>query len=96
MKMAMRCYFQDVGYCKYGVECKFQHYKEVCKERTCRSRYCQRRHPRPCRNFFLKHYCRFGEACKFGHFYDCENCENLKFLKVEKILKEKDDMIEKN
>ena len=98
--MKAKCYFQDRGFCKYDLECRFQHSYEVCQERNCRSKSCPKRHPRPCRKFFLKGYCRFGQLCRYSHNFDCEACENFKFLmkkemkKVDVIVKEKDDLID--
>ena len=99
--MRTKCYFQDVGFCKYNERCQFQHSEGVCPESTCRSRSCSKRHPRPCRNFFIKRYCRFGQSCKYAHTFECEPCENLKFLidkenkRVVSIVKEKDETIVK-
>ena len=92
-------YCQNHGFCKYDVKCKFQHSEGVCQERDCRSRSCPRRHPRPCRNFFLKKYCRFGQACRYDHRFDCEDFKfliNKEMQKGDVIAKEKNDKININ
>ena len=83
--MVAKCYHNDCGFCKFGQRCRFHHPDQVCRERACQNKSCQRRHPKPCRNFFLRKYCRFGNDCKFGHSFDCENCENLIYLIDEQI-----------
>ena len=79
--MVVIFHFQDTGFCKYKRRCKFKHYQEeVCREVGCRNTDCWKRHPKPCRNFFIKKFCRFGQECKYDHEYSCEACDNLKFL----------------
>ena len=98
--MRPKCYFQDVGFCKYDAGCRFQHSEGVCQERHCRTRNCSKRHPRPCRDYFLSKSCRFGKDCMFSHIFYCEDCDNFKSLinkemkKVTIIEKVKDDIIE--
>ena len=46
-------------------------------------------------------YCKFGSKCKFDDTYDCENCDNLKYLidkesdKVSERVVEKDKALAK-
>ena len=101
MKMeATKCWFQNSGFCKFQVNCKFKHVEGVCQETNCRNKSCSRRHPRKCRYFFLRNYCRFGQDCRYDHNFDCEACPNLKFLlnkemeKVDSVTAEKDAIIE--
>ena len=54
--MVVKCYFNDCGFCKYGLGCRFNHSEQVCRDSACLNRNCYRRHPRPCRNFFLRNY----------------------------------------
>ena len=99
--MNVKCYFQDSGYCKFGTNCNLLHPEVICRERNCRSKSCPKRHPKPCRNFFIRRYCRFGQSCKYDHIFDCEICDNLKYLvakeieRAENAIEEKDDIIEK-
>ena len=85
--MVAKCYHNDCGFCKFGQGCRFSHPDQVCREKACQNRGCQRKHPKPCRNFFLRKYCRFGNNCKFEHSCDCQNCYNLIFL-LDKQVKE--------
>ena len=50
------CHYNNTGYCKFGYNCKFQHYFEICQKKICRDRMCNFRHPKTCR---------FGINCKF-------------------------------
>lgn len=88
--MATKCHFQDSGFCKYDRKCRFKHSEEVCRKPTCRNTSCPKRHPRPCRNFFLQKQCRFGQDCQYDHFFSCEVCDNLKFLIKKEIKKTKE------
>ena len=97
--MAVKCSFNNFGFCKFEEECRFEHPIEVCRVTSCQTRNCLKRHPKACRNHFLKKHCRFGKNCKYDHFFDCESCENLKYMiqkeeqLADKRLKEKDEAI---
>ena len=78
--MVGKCYHNDRGFCRYRGNCTFRHSEVVCREPNCRNRSCWKRHPKPCRNFFLTHFCRFGHDCKYDHHFSCEDCGNLKYL----------------
>ena len=43
------------------------HLKEVCQNRACDYRKCNKRHPRPCRIFSINGFCRFGTSCRYSH-----------------------------
>ena len=43
------------------------HLKEVCQNRECDYRVCNKRHPRPCRIFSINGFCRFGTSCRYSH-----------------------------
>ena len=97
--MTLKCCYYNRGFCKFGNDCRYSHPSEVCRETSCQRRGCPKRHPKPCKNFFLRKHCRFETKCKFDHFFDCEGCENLNYLlkkeakKSQDIIKEKDDVI---
>ena len=78
--MAGKCSFQDSGYCKYKRKCNFKHFEHVCKDPKCKNRDCNKRHPQPCKHFFLRKFCRFGSECMYDHNLCCEDCDNLTFL----------------
>ena len=61
------CLFDKFSYCKNGVKCLRIHLKEVCWNRDCDYRKCNKRHPRPCKIFLDKGFCRFGTSCRYSH-----------------------------
>ena len=61
------CLFDKFSYCKNGVRCLRIHLKEVCWNRECDYRKCNKRHPRPCKIFIEKGFCRFGTSCRYSH-----------------------------
>ena len=61
------CLFDKFSYCKNGVRCLKIHLKEVCWNRECDYRKCNKRHPRPCKIFLEKGFCRFGTSCRYSH-----------------------------
>ena len=100
--MAMKCYHKDTGFCKFGNSCRFAHPSmQVCGEISCGSRVCERRHPKPCRNYFLRNCCRFGKECKFSNSFDCEICDKMSHLVQKEVmainenLKKKEETIER-
>ena len=88
--MVQKCYHHDIGFCRYQGNCTLRHFEGVCREPNCRNRRCLKRHPKPCRNFFLKNFCRFGQDCKYDHHFSCEGCANLKNLMDIEIEKSKE------
>ena len=61
------CLFDKFSYCKNGVRCLKIHLKEVCMNRECDYRKCNKRHPRLCKLFMGKGFCRFGNSCRYSH-----------------------------
>ena len=51
-----QCYFNNIGYCKYGNQCKYQHYADICQKNICTDSKCKSRHPRTCK---------YGGDCRF-------------------------------
>ena len=64
-----QCYYNNVGFCKFGNECRFQHFYQKCPKKICRDRSCRNRHPKTCKhgeNYkFLKKNC-----CAYNHEND--------------------------
>ena len=80
------CLFDKFSYCKNGVRCLRIHLKEVCQNRECDYRKCNKRHPRPCRIFRMNGFCRFGTSCRYSHRLPKEVEEqNHKIESIEKI-----------
>ena len=61
------CLYDKFSFCKNGVKCMKVHLKEVCQNRECDYRMCNKRHPRPCRIFSINGFCRFGTSCRYSH-----------------------------
>lgn len=101
-----KCYYDDIGYCKHGRECKNKHYENICDISFCENNNCLKRHPRECRYFLENSYCKFGSYCKFRHSENIGNksmnkafVENINLLKskidsLETLIKEKDSKID--
>ena len=87
----MKCHFFDNGYCKYKRQCTNKHPSKLCTNQSCLNQGCDRRHPKTCRNFFLRRFCRFGRDCMYSHEINCEACDNLKFV-IEKGISEKREL----
>ena len=51
-----KCFYNDIGYCKFKEECKKKHSLSICESEKC-DKFCQKRHP-------IK--CNFDENCKFN------------------------------
>ena len=51
-----QCYYNNVGFCKFGNECRFQHFLQKCPKKICREISCRNRHPKTCKH---------GENCRF-------------------------------
>ena len=78
-----QCKFDNFGYCREGLKCKFHHYEETCEIHLqhgfCNRKTCLKRHPRQC-FFFERGFCKRNEKCKYLHRIrqeekECENCE---------------------
>ena len=61
------CLFDKFSYCKNGVRCLRIHLKEICWNRECDYRKCNKRHPRPCKIFLERGHCKFGTSCRYSH-----------------------------
>ena len=61
------CLYDKFSYCKNGVKCTRVHLKDVCQNRDCNYRKCDKRHPNPCKFFRMNGYCRFGTRCRYSH-----------------------------
>ena len=79
------CLFDKFSFCKNGVKCLKVHLKEVCQNRECDYRKCNKRHPRPCRFFRENGSCKFGTSCRYSHRVSREIEENNK--KIESLEK---------
>ena len=70
-----QCQHNNKGYCKFGIQCRYQHYSKICEKKFCKTKECPSRHPKPCKN---------GEKCKF-HKNDCcayQHKDNDKFQDI--------------
>ena len=69
-KELKRCKFFNSGYCKYKLECKFSHPKEVCKvyleEGKCNQKQCKNRHPKVCKWLKRESGCKRAD-CDYLH-----------------------------
>ena len=80
------CLFDKFSFCKNGVKCSRVHLKEVCQNRECDYRKCNKRHPRSCRIFRMNGFCRFGTSCRYSHRLPKEVEEqNKKIESIEKV-----------
>ena len=79
------CLFDKFSFCKNGVKCTRVHLKEVCQDRECDYRNCNKRHSRPCRIFRMNSFCKFGTSCRYSHRLPKEVEEQNK--KIESIEK---------
>ena len=83
------CLFDKFSFCKNGVKCTRVHLKEICQNRDCDYRRCDKRHPRPCRIFRMHGFCRFGTSCRYSHRLPKEIEElNNKIKSLEKLTAE--------
>ena len=72
----LQCQHNNKGYCKFGLQCRYQHYNEICEKKICRTKECPARHPKACKN---------AQNCKFHK----NNCCAYRHDEVEKEEKEK-------
>ena len=61
------CQKNQYGYCKFKDKCRKKHIDEICKNFTCKSNECEKRHPRKCLYFKRYQMCKFGEFCRYMH-----------------------------
>ena len=91
------CRYNKFGYCKHKDMCRNQHINEICENSLCDIISCNLRHPRKCKYYMEYNRCKFS-PCAYLHVEKNEvrnNEVNEKFENIFKILKEKDDVIEK-
>ena len=78
-----QCYYNNVGYCKFRGQCRYQHYTRICPRSVCK--------------FRLPKTCKFGPECRFLTrkccFFSHEGLESddkvsQEKLEPEKLLKE--------
>ena len=80
------CLFDKFSFCRNGVKCLKVHLKEVCQNRECEYRKCNKRHPKPCRFFRENGFCKFGTSCRYSHRVSREIEENNKKIEaLEKV-----------
>ena len=76
-----KCKFDNLGFCKANISCKFYHADKECEfylnNGYCNKMLCRGRHPRKC-YFFDRRYCFRGESCRYLHGQTswCNRCEN--------------------
>ena len=57
-----QCYYNNLGYCKFRENCRYQHYHEVCPKTICKDKKCKFRQPKTCKH---------GNDCKFYKLKCC-------------------------
>ena len=83
------CKYHQRGCCKFGSECQKYHENEICKDQSCTSKACRRRHPRLRKYFCENMGCKFGKDCSYAHRENVnkgeikELTEELKNIKAE-------------
>ena len=88
------CRFQDKGYCKFEEKCRFRHAQIICQQ--CSQIQCLKRHPTPCKFYFLKQNCKFKDKYMFSH-ENLNEKEEIKHIKEEiEAIKQKNKELENN
>ena len=61
-----QCQHNNKGYCKFGLQCRYQHYNKICEKKICKLKECQARHPKACKN---AQNCKFlnNNCCAYRH-----------------------------
>ena len=76
------CHFFKYGHCKFGVNCRRFHEKEVCENYYCESVKCSKRHPRKCKFYQEYRRCKFGDYCSYSHevkeLFPLNNMDDIK------------------
>ena len=85
-KNIFQCYYNNVGFCKFGDECRFQHFYQKCPKKICREIRCRNRHPKTCKHGrkckFLKRNC-----CAYDHENDTNDSTRIETEKLEEEVK---------
>jgi hypothetical protein len=61
------CKFHQRGHCKFGVNCRHFHSKNICPKLHCEDSSCRDRHPAKCVYHLRFGHCRFGSGCSYFH-----------------------------
>ena len=67
-KNLFQCSHNNRGFCKFGQECHYQHFHELCSKTICKDSECRFRHPKHCKN---------GDNCKFYKQNICAYRHNI-------------------
>ena len=80
----LKCKYNDSGYCKFGSQCRKQHYSRICSKSNC-ERNCKARHPKFCKH---EQNCKFLKRgiCAYKHVTLANDDEKLKTLESELIV----------
>ena len=90
------CRFFKFGFCKFKLQCRYKHVTEVCDDKKCIPKTCQKRHPRMCKYFVNYGSCKLGTTCAYAHkIQRNEEIGRLeqKLEELTKIINGKDDVI---
>ena len=84
---SQKCNHHNVGYCKHGACCRYQHFSYICQKRSCEQKLCRARHPRSCKNgeeckFFRKNICTYSHVEKEKNYEVHELKKELESLKA--------------
>ena len=86
-----QCQHNNKGYCKFGHQCRYQHFNQICEKKVCRENECPSRHPKPCKNGqrcrFLKNNC-----CAYDHQYDSIKQKDLLSDQIKEGLEEVEEL----
>ena len=90
------CRFFKFGFCKFKLQCRYKHVTEVCDDKKCIPKTCQKRHPRMCKYFVNYGSCKLGTTCAYAH--KTQRNEEIgrleqKLEELTKIINGKDDVI---
>ena len=62
------CKHYKYGFCKFQDQCQKEHVEGECNALyACKSKVCNKRHPKVCKRFSLERFCKFGEECAYRH-----------------------------
>ena len=80
------CQYYQVGYCKFGLQCRNIHVEELCPDRKCSDRSCSFRHPHQCKYLFMSGHCKFEDRCAYYHNSDfMDLTEKVLMLEIENV-----------
>ena len=65
------CKHYKYGFCKFQDYCQKEHVEGECNAlHACKSKDCNKRHPKVCKRFAIDKFCKFGEECAYRHPQD--------------------------